>query len=254
MIYRCLIVDDNLIDRHLITKCLNKIDGIIIAAVCADGFEASKVLADQHIDILFSDIEMPYLSGIDLVKTLNPHTVTIFITSHKDYAVEGFNLNVIDFIVKPLNFDRFYTAVNKAIAYITLKNIARGDSGAGNDKEVSGNTIITAADCFFLKDTNGITRVKYSEVFYIESLGDYSKVFTQNGGKHVTLVSLKSMQRQLPEHQFKRIHKQYIVNLFHIVTITANEVVLFDKQIVPINTAARQEVLELLTNNKLLTR
>jgi DNA-binding LytR/AlgR family response regulator len=254
MIYRCLVADDNLIDRHLITKCLNKIDGIVVASVCADGLEASKILAEQHIDILFSDIEMPYLSGIDLVKTLNSQTVTIFITSHKDYAVEGFNQNVIDFIVKPFNFDRFYKAVNKAKAYVTLKNTARGYSGAGNDKEASGNDINTAVDYFFLKDTNGITRIKYSEVLYIESLGDYSKVFTQNTEKYVTLVSLKSMQRQLPEHQFKRVHKQYIVNLRHIVTITANEVVLCDKQVVPINTSTRQEVIELLTNNKLLTR
>ncbi|MDB5131242.1 MAG: hypothetical protein JWR02_991 [Mucilaginibacter sp.] len=255
MIYRCLVADDNLIDRDLIVKYLSKIDGITIAAVCADGFEASKVLADQHIDILFSDIDMPYLSGIGLVKSLKQQPVTIFITSHKEYAVEGFNLDVIDFIVKPLNFDRFYKAVNKAMAYLSLKNIANGNSDDANDKqETSDNNIHAASEYFFIKETNGITRIKYSEVLYIESIGDYSKVFTQNGHKHVTLVSLKSMQRQLPELQFKRIHKQYIVNLFHIVTITANDVVLFDKQLIPISAPARQEVIELLTNNNVLTR
>ncbi len=254
MIYQCLIADDNPFDRYLITKYLSKIDGIAIAAVCADGFEASKVLAEQHIDILFSDIDMPFLSGIDLVKNLKQRPVTIFITSHLEYAVEGFNLDIIDFIVKPPSFERFYKAVNKAMEYLSLKKIARGNSDTGNDKEVPGNNIITASEYFFLKENNVITRIKYSEVLYIESLGDYSKVFTQNGEKYVTLISLKSMQSQLPEQQFKRIHKQYIVNLFHIVSITANEVVLFDKQTVPISTAARQELIELLTNNKLFTR
>ncbi|MDB5122455.1 MAG: hypothetical protein JWP94_584 [Mucilaginibacter sp.] len=254
MIYRCLVADDNLIDRDLITKYLSKIDGIVIAAVCTDGFEASKVLADQHIDILFSDIDMPYLSGIGLVKNLKHPPVTVFITSHKDYAAEGFNLDVIDFIVKPLNFDRFYQAVNKAMAYLSLKNIANGNSDAANDKqETSDNNIHAASEYFFIKETNGITRIRYSDVLYIESLGDYSKVFTQNGEKHVTLVSLKSMQRQLPEHQFKRIHKQYIVNLSHIVTITANEVVLLNKQTIPISASSRLEIIGFLAGN-VLTR
>jgi two-component system LytT family response regulator len=253
MIYRCLVADDNLIDRDLITKYLSKIDGIVIAAVCTDGFEASKVLADQHIDILFSDIDMPYLSGIGLVKNLKHPPVTVFITSHKDYAAEGFNLDVIDFIVKPLNFDRFYQAVNKAMAYLSLKNIANGNSDAANDKQETSDNIHAASEYFFIKETNGITRIRYSDVLYIESLGDYSKVFTQNGEKHVTLVSLKSMQRQLPEHQFKRIHKQYIVNLSHIVTITANEVVLLNKQTIPISASSRLEVIGFLAGN-VLTR
>jgi two-component system LytT family response regulator len=253
MIYRCLVADDNLIDRDLITKYLGKIDGIVIAAVCADGFEASKVLADQHIDILFSDIDMPYLSGIGLVKNLTHPPVTVFITSHRDYAVEGFNLDVVDFIVKPLSFDRFYKAVNKAIEYVSLKNIANGTTiTSGYEQGESENNIITS-EYFFIKETIGVTRIRYSDVLYIESMGDYSKIFTKGDEKHVTLVSLKNMLRQLPETQFKRVHKQYIINLSHIVTITANEVVLLNKQTIPISASSRLEMIGFLAGN-VLTR
>jgi two-component system LytT family response regulator len=180
--------------------------------------------------------------------------VTVFITSHRDYAAEGFNLDVIDFIVKPLNFDRFYKAVNKAIEYVSLKNIANGTTGTANDKdETSDNNIHTASEYFFIKETIGITRIRYSDVLYIESMGDYSKIFTKGDEKHVTLVSLKNMLRQLPETQFKRIHKQYIVNLSHVVTITANEVVLLNKQTIPISASSRLEIIGFLAGN-VLTR
>jgi two-component system LytT family response regulator len=253
MIYRCLVADDNLIDRDLIVKYLSKIDGIAIAAVCTDGFEASKVLADQHIDILFSDIDMPYLSGIGLVKNLKHPPVTVFITSHRDYAAEGFNLDVVDFIVKPLSFDRFYKAVNKAIEYVSLKNIANGTASLPVYEQGESENNITTSEYFFIKETIGITRIRYSDVLYIESMGDYSKIFSKGDEMHITLVSLKNILRQLPETQFKRIHKQYIVNLSHIVTITANEVVLLNKQTIPISAPSRLEMIGFLAGN-VLTR
>jgi len=251
MTYRCLVADDTLIDRDLILKHLSKIDNLVVAAVCKDGHEAAKVLSSEHIDILFSDIDMPFLSGMGLVKSLKHSPAVVFITSHSEYAVEGFNLDVVDFVVKPLSFERFYRSVNKAIEYVELRKTLNGSHPVKQELPKPGKQAHT--DYFFIKETNGITKIRYDEVLYIESLGDYSQLFTKNG-KHITLVSLKNMEKQLPDHLFKRIHKQYIVNLQHIVTITNNEVLLADKQTIPISAVCRQEVIDLVVNDKVLTR
>jgi two-component system LytT family response regulator len=252
MSYRCLVADDNLIDRDLIIKYLSKIDNIQVVAACTDGREAANILAHESVDILFSDIDMPYLSGMGLVKSLKQSPVVVFITSHVEYAIEGFNLDVVDFVVKPLTFDRFYKSVNKAVEYLSFKKTFNDKNDIGNEGVHDINENI-GAEHFFIKETNGITRIHYSEVLYIESMGDYSKIFT-SGGKHITLVSLKNMEKQLPGHLFKRIHKQYMVNLDHIVTITSSEVLLSDKQSIPISAVARQEVIDRLVNNRVLSR
>jgi len=251
MTYRCLVADDTLIDRDLLIKHLSRIDNIAVVAVCKDGHEAAKVLANEEIDILFSDIDMPFLSGMGLVKSLKYPPAVVFITSHAEYAVEGFNLDVIDFVVKPLSFERFFKAVNKAIEYVELRKSLNGSHPVKQELPTTGK--LPQAEYFFIKETNGITKIRYDEVLYIESLGDYSQLFTQTG-KHITLVSLKNMEKQLPDHLFKRIHKQYMVNLQHIVTITNNEVQLSDKQTIPISSVCRQEVIDLVVNNKVLSR
>ncbi|MBC7398650.1 MAG: response regulator transcription factor [Mucilaginibacter sp.] len=251
MRYRCLVADDNLIDRDLIVKYLSKIDSLHLVAVCDDGFEAAKVLATEQIDVLFSDIDMPNLSGLSLVRSLKHPPVIIFITSHVEYAIEGFNLDVIDFIVKPLTFERFYKAVNKAVEYLELKK-------AFNDKIDNSEELFQVdksiqAKYFFIKENNALTRISYDDVFYIESLGDYSTVFTA-AGKHVTLVNLKKMEKHLPGGIFKRIHKQYIVNLNHIITIGSNEVKLSNSQVIPISAVARQDVYDLIVSHTMLAR
>ncbi len=252
MTYSCIVADDNLIDRDLIIKYLSKIDNIKLIASCADGHEAAKILANEPVDILFSDIDMPQLSGMGLVKSLKQPPVVVFITSHAEYAIEGFNLDVVDFVVKPLTFERFYKAANKATEYVALKK-------AFNHKKENVNEDAFSVDKndidshFFIRETSGLTKINFNEVLYIESMGDYSKIFTKTR-KHITLVSLKNIEKQLPESTFKRIHKQYMVNLDRIVTIAANDVVLSDGQLIPISIASRQEIIELLVNNKVLTR
>jgi two-component system LytT family response regulator len=250
MNYRCLVADDSLIDRDLLLKYLSKISNIDVVAVCANGHEAAIALAEHSIDILFSDIDMPGLSGIGLVKGLKHPPVVVFITSHAEYAVESFNLDVVDFIVKPLGFERFFKAVSKAIEYLELKRSINSQHELKPNKQ---DTLKMNAEYFFIKESQGITKLRYDHVQYIESLGDYSKIFTHSE-KHVTLVSLKNLEKQLPGPIFKRVHKQYIVNLDHIVTISANEVHLSNKHVIPISMACRQEVMDLIVNNNMLTR
>jgi DNA-binding LytR/AlgR family response regulator len=251
MPYKCLVADDNLIDRELVIRHLSKINTIQVVAVCDDGNDAARVIAEEHIDIVFSDIDMPNLSGVGLMKGLKHPPVFVFITSYAEYAVESFNLDVVDFVVKPLSFERFFKSVNKAVEYIELKRLMSAQGGVAQTQNVSR---APKNEYFFIKETHGITKLCYSDVLYIESLGDFSKIFTINKEKHVTLVSLKNLEKQLPTAMFMRIHKQYIINFEHIITITTNEIHLLNKQVVPLSIVYKQELLDVVVNKKIITR
>lgn len=247
MTYSCLIVDDNEIERDAIEMHLKKIPSLNIIAVCTNGIEAAQILSRTNVDIVFSDIDMPELSGMELLKTLKNHPQFIFITSFSEYAAESFNLDAIDFIVKPATFERILKATNKAIEYIELKKrIETSPEVVLPDNEIKD-------DYFFFRETKGITKLKYDDVIYIESMGDFSKLFTSSD-KHVILVSLKNLEKQLPSKIFSRVHKQYIINVTHIATLTNHEVHLNHKFIVPISAANRQELLEKSIDKKILSR
>lgn len=242
--YKCLIVDDNEIERDAIEMYLRKINKLDIIAVCNNGIEAADVLINENIDIVFSDIDMPELSGIGLLKSVKNAPVFIFITSFSEYAAEGFNLDALDFIVKPATFERLLKASNKAIEYLDLKKLAFQNQS--HTIPVSDNE-----NYFFIKETKGFTRLNYEDVIYIESMGDFSRLFTAED-KHITLVNLKNLERQLPSN-FTRVHKQYIINLNQIATVANTEIMLNHNYSVPVSLTNRQELMEKI-NNKTLSR
>lgn len=237
--YTCLIVDDNEIERDAIEMFVRKIERLKIKSICKNAIEVSNVLATQHIDIIYSDIDMPDLSGISLVKSLKNTPAVIFITSFSDYAVQSFDVDAIDFIVKPATFDRILKASNKAIEYLDLKAKAEKLPIVEQDQP-------NGDDYFFIKETKGYTRLTYNEVIYIESMGDFSKIFTQNN-MHVTLVNLKNLERQLPAN-FVRVHKQFIINIERIVTVAPSEVFLNNDFSVPLSINAKQELMDKITS------
>lgn len=232
--YTCLIVDDNEIERDAIEMQLRKINLLKINSICSSGVEAAAVLTNEHIDVVFSDIDMPELSGMGLLRSMKNPPVFIFITSHSHYAAESFDFDALDFIVKPATFERLLKATTKAIEYLDLKKIASANTNPYPISEIE--------DHFFIKETKGFTRLGYDEVIYIESMGDFSKIYTTNN-KHITLVNLKNLERQLPI-SFLRVHKQYIINLNQIVTIANAEIILNNNYTVPISLANRQELME----------
>lgn len=241
--YKCLIVDDNEIERDAIEMYLRKINRLQIVAVCKNGIEASDILAKENIDIVFSDIDMPDLSGFALLKTTFGQPVFIFITSFSEYAPEGFNLDALDFIVKPATFERLLKASNKAIEYLEIKKI------------IANNVDLTHSEAstdkyFFIKETKGYTRLNYSDVIYIESMGDFSKIYTSEN-KHITLVNLKNLEMALPV-EFLRVHKQFIINLNQIVTVTSSEIILRHNFTVPISALHKQDLMAKITNKTIL--
>ncbi len=245
--YNCVIVDDSLIERDLMALHVSKIKSLNIVAECADGLEAMDVIQKQEVDIVFSDIDMPDLSGIGLVKALKKAPVFVFVTSYADYAVESYNLDVIDFIVKPASFERVFKAANKAIEYLELKNKQKEDPRI---EAIKPDT----ASFFYVKDNHAYVKVAYDEVTHIESMGDFSKIYTISNKMYVVLVSLKNILGQLSQDNFRRVHKQFIVNLKHIVAILPSEINLTNNQSVPFSTSYRAEFMESQVDAKTLKR
>lgn len=245
--YQCLIADDHLVERDLLSSYIHKIPSLQLVAACDNGLEVVTLLQEQKIDIVFSDVDMPDLSGIDLVKSLKNPPVFVFISSYPEYAAEGYNLDIIDFAVKPISFERFVKAVNKAIEYIELKKRAANNT-------IAAIQAVPTETHFFVKDNKGITKVETSSVLYIESMGDFSKIHSIDQKTLIMLVGLKNAETQLQQKNFLRVHKQFLVNTEHITQVLSNEIILSNKQSIPLSNAYKQALNDLIIEKALLKR
>ena len=195
---RCLIVDDNQLARMAMKQLVNQVQMLELVAECNDAMQAYNYLNNGQVDLLFLDIEMPGMTGIELTKKLgNKRPLIIFTTAKTDYAVEAFELNVVDYIVKPVSLARFLQAVEKAKETL--------DS---NKQEVK----IEAKEFVFVKDNGILKKLNLDDILYLEAMGDYVKVHTAQKF-HVLHSTLKSIEEKLPLNKFLRIHRSYIVSL-----------------------------------------
>lgn len=248
MKYTCLVVDDNPIERDVLSMHLRKSGLFHVLEACDGAKNALLTLGKEEVDVVYCDIDMGEFSGIELLKSLKKPPVFVFVTSFEEYAAESYKIDAFDFIVKPATAERVHTSAKKVIAYLDLKKLADRYL-TENLTEIPSDT----SDYFFIRENHEITRLQYSEVHYMESMGDFTIVHTE-GRKHITLVNLKNMEAQLPSNKFRRIHKQYIINLSHIQTIGQNHVVLRNQQQIPISLANRQEFLGSYVEEKTITR
>ena len=247
MLYNCIIADDHLVERDLMKLFVSKINNLNLVAVCENGMDVFDQLQKTPIDIVISDVDMPELSGIDLVKSLKNPPVFIFISSYPEYAAEGFNLDIIDFIVKPLQFNRFLKSINKAIEYIELKK--KADPAPNIAEQVTDGK-----DFFFIKDQKGFAKINITDVLYIESMGDFSRIHTAQNKSYIILVGMKNLESQLPAEKFFRVHKQFIVNLQHISSVTQSHILLTDELEIPVSNSYKQSFQDLVIQKNLLTR
>ncbi len=256
MPYRCVIVDDNMIDRDAVELHLSKMEMVEIVAVCKDGMEASKILNSTEVDIVLSDIDMPDFSGIELLQSQIKPPVFIFISSYAEYAAESYNLDVVDFIVKPATLPRVMKAVNKAIEYIELKKTVENDplkNGGGKDEVDATQPSEKLKDHFYVKENYDFSRIANADVIFIESMGNFSRIHTVQNKKHVTLVSLKNIESQLPALDFMRVQKQYIINLNHIVSLTSDgDIILTGDNAVPLSSIYKNALMDVINNRMLL--
>jgi two-component system, LytTR family, response regulator len=250
--YKCLIADDNLLDRDALEMYIGKITNLHIEAICSNGLEAAAILKQKEIDIVFTDIDMPGLSGIELIQSITNPPAFIFISAHDEYAAESYTLDVIDYIVKPVSLGKIQKAANKAMEYLELRKLAASYVGPANSTaEIKSRTI--SSDHFFIKEDKDYTRIDTANLLFIESMGNFSKLQTLEK-KHLTLVSLKNMEMQLPVPDFMRIHKQYIINLQHIVSVSSSgDVLLNGGYSIPLGELYKAALMEFV-NNKMMLR
>ncbi|QNN40437.1 LytR/AlgR family response regulator transcription factor [Pedobacter roseus] len=217
----CLIVDDHVIARNTISHFLQIDPSLKLIAECENAADAYRNLAVHKIDLLLLDIEMPGISGIELVKGLgDKRPLIIFISAKKDYAATAFDLNVVDFIAKPVTPDRFLMAINKAKEIYNLSNLFVGNN---------------ADDFVFIRDSGLIRRIRLDDINHLEAQGDYVKIFM--GEKTYSVhSSLKSIEDKLPVKNFLRVHRSFIINIAKIDTIEGNTLIIH-KQFVPVSDA-----------------
>ncbi|MEM7575676.1 MAG: LytTR family DNA-binding domain-containing protein [Bacteroidota bacterium] len=215
MQYRVLIVDDEKPARDLLESYVNRIEELSVVAVVDNALAAKKAINDERVDILLTDIQMEGLTGIDLVKLLRHPPVTIFTTAYSEYALEGYSLDVIDYLVKPISFRRFCRAIDKAIELIRY-------SQATPEVAVGTTASEPVADYFFVKTNRKLVKVNYQEILFLQSYGEYVKIYTQDD-VILALQTTNYMEEVLPSKDFVRIHRSHIVNVNHIKEVMGNQ-------------------------------
>jgi two-component system, LytTR family, response regulator len=232
---KCIIVDDEPMARDVIRRYIQKIPTLKLLGEFGNAIEATIYLQDQSVDMIFLDIKMPQLSGTEFVRSLRNVPKIIFTTAHKEYAHEGFELDVIDYLLKPIRFDRFLRAVNKAFPQRL--------------QEVEGISPLTAVEnkpansFIYLRVDRKMIKVLLADILYIESDKDYVKVFTDKGFT-ITRQTIASVEAMLSESQFIRVHRSYIVSLNKLQSFTAETVEIGNKEL-PIGKLYRNNFLKL---------
>jgi len=199
----------------LLEDFVSKVPSLNLVASCSNAIEASTILQSNKVDLIFSDIEMPDFSGIEFIKSLDVKPLFIFTTAYSHYAVEGFNLNAVDYLVKPIPFHRFLKAVNRAQELFNLKC----------ENEVVPEISQATTDFIFVKSEYENVKVNLGSIRYIEGLKDYIKIYTDIPKPILTLNSLKAFEEKLPDN-FIRVHRSFIVSLHHINSVQRNRIVI----------------------------
>ena len=224
---KCLSIDDEPLALQQIGAYIEKTPFLEAVALCQSAFEALKYLSDNEVDLMFVDINMPDLNGMDFVKSLTQTPKIIFTTAYSEYAMEGFKVDAIDYILKPISYAVFLKAANKAKTWFEL-----------NRKQTE--TIQTTADCIFVKSEYKLIRILLSEIKYIESSNEYIQIHLINNEPITTLIRLKVIEEQLPKDQFMRVHRSFIVNLERVKVIERNRIIFDHNVYIPIGDQYRE--------------
>ncbi|MFY0254759.1 LytR/AlgR family response regulator transcription factor [Chitinophaga sp. 30R24] len=237
-IITCLVVDDEPFARDLMENYIGRVPFLQPIAFCESAFDAINELQRQPVDLLFSDIQMPNINGIEMIRSLSNPPFIIFTTASRDHAIAGFELDAVDYLVKPISFERFLKAVNKARNHISQKWQQAASTDAVKPKVATTNHL-------FVKDNNKLTKILFEDIYYVEGMKDYIKIICKDKNI-ITYMRMKTIEDVLPPDQFMRIHKSYIVRLQAIKSIMGNTVELINSHSVIISKTSRQELKRLL--------
>lgn len=235
----CLIIDDEPIARKGLEEHVQEIDFLHCVASCENALKAATYLNEQKIDLIYLDIHMPKVSGIDFLKSLKHPPLTIITTAYSNYALEGYTLDVIDYLVKPITFERFLKASQKALEFFQLKSRAENNSAA-------------VIDYFFVRCDRKFEKVFFQDVSYVESMQNYAVIHVGDR-KLISYITLTSLESQLPKERFLKVHKSFLISIPHVKAIEKDEIILEHARI-PISRALRDQVVQQIMGNSLFKR
>lgn len=236
---KCLVVDDEAIAVRGIVNYINKLDAIKVVDTCSSAIEAAKILKTQEIDLMFLDINMPHLSGIEFLESLDNPPLTIITTAYSEYALDGFRLHVVDYLMKPISFQRFFQAVTKA------QELYRSYLEMPNEANIASTSM-------YVRQGDAFQRVDLNEILYIESMQNYAKLHLKEKVLtiHQTMISLEDL---LPKEMFFRIHRSYLINISKIDTISGGRLFIQNKEL-PISRHRREELLDNVVYKNLISK
>jgi two-component system LytT family response regulator len=234
-VLRCLVVDDDPLSVQVVLNCIANTPFLVAAGSFTNPVEAAEALRTQPVDLLFLDVEMPLMSGIELLRTLQHPPLVVLITSSKDYAVQAFEQAVVDYLVKPVSYARFLQAAQKA-----LEMTERQSSTEADAIQASGPN----AEFAFVKVDSKLVRVTFDDVRYVEALGDYVHIIT-GSSKLIVYSTMKAVEEKFPSSRFVRVHRSFIVNVNHIQALEDNAL-LVDTKHIPVGQTYLREVMQRL--------
>lgn len=232
---KCLLVDDEPLAIKLIENHISKIDALEVVAKCNNALKAFEILNTQEIDLMFLDIKMPNITGIDFLKTLKNPPKTIFTTAYRDYAIESYDLEAVDYLLKPITFERFFKAIDRLL----------------RENKILENTKIQTpqVDFIILKSGNKHHKIVKGDILYIESLKDYIKIHTIDDKYIVSKYKISDIEQDLMESHFLRVHRSYIININKINAFTINDIEVSSTEI-PIGASYKDKVVSFLDRLK----
>ncbi len=236
---KCLIVDDEPLAIEILESFIGRVDSLELVGSCTNGIKAFDILKKEKVDLLFLDIQMPKLTGIEFLRILNPAPQVIFTTAYRDYAVESYELHVVDYLLKPIAFDRFLMAINKVTKVESSMKV----------EENSHASIEESDPYLFLKSDRKMVKVYLKDIAYIESLKDYVRIKLVDGKEVISLQKISYLEKKLPADDFIRIHKSYIIARQKIDAFSASFIEINEKQI-PIGRSYKSEVMKMMDKDQ----
>ncbi len=237
MVIRCLAIDDEPLALRQIVSYIKRTPFLELTGQCESAIETIGFLQNNKIDLMFIDINMPELNGLDLVRTLDKPPIVVFVTAHSEYAMEGFRVNAIDYLLKPIGYVDFLKSANK------VKSWFDSYSYPGSED------LKTNREFLFVKSDYKILRISFEEIKYIEGMSEYIKIHRVDSNPVMTLLSMKYIEDVLPKEKFLRVHRSYIVNLSKISVIERNRIILDEKVVIPVGNQYKSRFQDYIDQN-----